>query len=181
MAALLKLPEGRLDDILRTASTGDEMVTAANYNSPDQVVIAGHVKAVERAMELARQAGAKRAIALPVSAPFHCPLMAPAQQRLASDLQNTTFRDLAVPLINNWQAQEITSATAAREGLFQQVPSPVRWTETIRLLKSKGVDRFVEVGVGSVLLGLCRSIEPSLQGAKFGEPGDLEKVQALLA
>ncbi len=181
MAALLKLPEGKLDDVLADASNDEEIVTAANYNSPDQVVIAGHAQAVARAMELAKNAGAKRAIALPVSAPFHCPLMKPAQSRLGDDLHATLFQDLTVPLIDNWQAREISTADEAREGLFQQVPNPVRWTETVRLIAGRGIDRFVEVGAGSVLTGLCRSIDGALQGAKFGEPADLEKVKALLA
>ncbi|MBV9158304.1 MAG: ACP S-malonyltransferase [Acidobacteriaceae bacterium] len=180
MAAILKLPQGKLDEILQKAAEG-EIVTAANLNSPDQVVIAGHTGAVTRAMDLAKAAGAKRAIALPVSAPFHCPLMRPAQERLQSDLDAIDFKDLAVPLINNWQAQEITEAGLAREGLFQQIPNPVRWTDTIRAMARKGAERFVEVGAGSVLLGLCRNIDPNLPGVKFGEPADLEKVNAALA
>ncbi len=180
MAALLKLPEGALDGVLAEAAQG-EVVTAANFNSPDQIVIAGHAGAVARAMELAKQAGAKRAIALPVSAPFHCPLMRPAQERMAADLQAAPFHDLRKPLINNWQAREITTGEQARQGLFEQIPNPVRWTDTIRLLAQKGVKRFVEVGAGGVLTGLCRSIDPGLQGVTFGEPSDLEKVEALLA
>lgn len=179
MAALLKLPEDKLEGILADAAQG-EVVTAANFNSPGQVVIAGHLKAVERAMELAKAAGAKRAILLPVSAPFHCPLMKPAQDRLKADLDATTFRDLSVPLINNWQAAEITSGVAAREGLYQQVPNPVRWVQSVRWLASHGVTRFIEVGAGQVLVGLCRNIDPAIAGMKFGEPADLEKVQNAL-
>ena len=179
MAALLKLPAGKLDSVLSDAAQG-EVVTAANLNSPDQVVIAGHVKAVERAMELAKAAGAKRAILLPVSAPFHCPLMQPAQTKLRVDLEATAFSGLAFPLINNWRAQEVTTADGAREGLYQQVPNPVLWTGTIRELAARGITRVVEVGAGSVLLGLCRQIDPALQGAKFGEPADLAGVQRLL-
>jgi [acyl-carrier-protein] S-malonyltransferase len=178
MAALLKLPEEKLDAILAEAAQG-EVVTAANLNSPDQIVIAGHVKAVERAMELAKAAGARRAILLPVSAPFHCPLMKPAQERLRADLDSTEFRDLSVPLINNWQAAQVTSGAAAREGLYQQVPNPVRWTQSVRLMASLGVTRFIEVGAGQVLTGLCRSIDPSLTGARFGDPADMEKVRTV--
>ncbi len=181
MAALLKMPDGKLDDILASASTSEEFVTAANFNSPDQIVIAGHAKAVERAIELAKEAGAKRAILLPVSAPFHCPLMKPAQERLAADLHATAFRDLNIPLINNWEARQITKANEALKGLYEQVPNPVRWTESIHLLSAQGITRFVEVGPGSVLTGLCRSVDPSLQGAGFGAPADLEKVQTLLS
>jgi [acyl-carrier-protein] S-malonyltransferase len=180
MAALLKLPEGKLDGILHEAAQG-EVVTAANFNSPEQVVIAGHTKAVERAMDLAKAAGAKRAVLLPVSAPFHCPLMRPAQQLLALDLETTAFEDLSLPLVNNWRAELITKGTAAREGLFEQIPNPVRWTDSVRQLVKAGVTHFVEVGPGSVLTGLCRSIDPGLKGARFGEPADLEKVKSALA
>ena len=126
MAALLKLPEGKLDEVLSQAAQGD-VVTAANLNSPDQVVIAGHAGAVGRAVELAKAAGAKRGILLPVSAPFHCPLMKPAQERLRVDLDATAFEDLRYPLINNWQAREIRTGAEARRGLYEQVPNPVRW------------------------------------------------------
>jgi [acyl-carrier-protein] S-malonyltransferase len=180
MAAILKLPVGKLDEILEQAAQG-EIVSTANLNSPDQVVIAGHAKAVDRAVDLARAAGAKRAIPLPVSAPFHCPLMRPAQQRLRSDLDATIFQNLAFPLINNWQAREISTGEGAREGLFEQIPNPVRWTDTVRAIRRKGVTRFVEVGAGSVLIGLARNIDPEFRGVKFGEPGDLEKVKAALA
>lgn len=180
MAAILKLPEGQLDTILEQAAQG-EIVSAANLNSPGQIVIAGHAAAVQRAMALAQAAGAKRAIPLPVSAPFHCSLMRPAQQKLKADLDAITFKDLSVPLINNWQAREITTAEHAREGLYQQVPNPVRWTDTIRAMAQRGIQRFVEVGAGSVLIGLVRNIDPSLVGVKFGEPSDLEKLKSALA
>ena len=121
------------------------MVAAANLNSPDQIVVAGNAGAVNRAVELAKAAGAKRAIILPVSAPFHCSLMKPAQDRLKLDLDATHFSDLAIPLVNNWQAREIRTGSDAREGLYQQVPNAVRWTDSIRLLAANGVTRFVEV------------------------------------
>jgi [acyl-carrier-protein] S-malonyltransferase len=180
MAAILKLPEGRLDQILQEAAQ-DEVVATANLNSPDQVVIAGHAKAVERAIELAKAAGAKRAKTLPVSAPFHCSLMRPAQEKLRAELHATDFKDLIVPLINNWQAQEVTAADDARQGLYEQIPNPVRWTDTISAMARKGVKVFVEVGPGSVLSGLNRNIDPALQSVKFGEPADLEKVKSALA
>jgi len=176
MAALLKLPDGLLDSILAEAGQG-EVVSAANLNSPDQIVIAGHAAAVQRAVELAKAAGARRAVLLPVSAPFHCSLMHPAQEKLAADLNAAEFRDLAVPLVNNWQAKMIHKGAEAREGLYQQVPCPVRWTESIRRLASEGVTRFIEVGPGGVLTGLLRNIQPELTGSKFGEADDLEKIQ----
>jgi [acyl-carrier-protein] S-malonyltransferase len=179
MAAILRLPDGQLERILQEAAQG-EVVSAANFNSPDQVVIAGHAAAVQRAMELAKAAGAKRAIPLAVSAPFHCSLMRPAQERLRVELDALEFKDLSAPLIANWNAHKIISAAQARHGLFEQIPNPVLWTSSIRELARQGVQRFVEVGPGSVLLGLCRNIEPSLKGAKFGEPSDLDKVKELL-
>ena len=176
MAALLKLPEGKLEGVLAQAAQG-EIVSAANLNSPDQVVIAGHAAAVQRAMDLAKAAGARRAVLLPVSAPFHCALMKPAQARLRADLDATDFRDLVCPLVNNWQAAEIRTGAEARTGLYEQVPNPVRWVETIRYLADRGVTRSVEVGCGSVLTGLLRAIEPALTGMKFGEPAELVSVR----
>ena len=175
MAALLKLPEGALNRILAEAAQG-EVVSAANLNSPDQVVIAGHAGAVERAAELAKTAGAKRAVMLSVSAPFHCALMKPAQERLKADLDATTFRDLAVPLINNWQAREVRRGAEAREGLYQQVPNPVLWADSMCALAAAGVTRCIEAGAGGVLTGLLRNIDPAVAGFKFGEAADWEKL-----
>ncbi len=172
MAALLKLPEGKLEGILAEAAQG-EVVSAANFNSPDQVVIAGHAGAVQRAMELAKAAGARRAVPLPVSAPFHCALMKPAQDRLAVDLEATGFSDLRTPLINNVAAREVRAGAEARQGLIDQVSSPVRWTESIRRLEAAGVELAIETGPGGVLTGLLRSIAPALKGMKFGEANDL--------
>ncbi len=180
MAALLKMPAGKLDAVLAEASQG-EVVTAANFNSPDQVVIAGHAGAVTRAVELAKAAGARRALLLPVSAPFHCPLMEPAQQRLKADLDATEFRDPAVPVVNGWRAEVVRTGAQAREGLYEQVPNSVRWTEVIQKLVSLGASRFIEVGAGGVLTGLVRNIDANLEGSKFGEAQDLEKVHAAIA
>ena len=177
MAALLKLPEGKLEGVLEQAGEG-EVVSAANLNSPDQTVIAGHAGAVARAMQLAKAAGARRGVLLPVSAPFHCALMKPAQERLRVELDATGFRDLSRPLVNNWQAREIQTGAEAREGLYQQVPNAVRWLESIRHLAGQGVGRFVEVGAGGVLTGLLRTIDASLAGLKFGEPADLDALGA---
>jgi [acyl-carrier-protein] S-malonyltransferase len=177
MAAILKLPPERLAEVLERAAQG-EVLAAANLNSPDQVVLAGHAGAVARAIELAKAAGARKAVLLPVSAPFHSPLLAPAQQRLKADLDATTFRDLTVPLINNWQAREVRTASEARQGLYEQIPNPVRWEESIRALAARGVTRFVEVGPGSVLTGLLRSIDPSLKGFKFRGPEDWPELEA---
>ena len=172
MAAILKLPEGKLAGVLEQAAQG-EIVSAANLNTPEQIVIAGHAGAVNRAIDLAKAAGARRGVLLPVSAPFHCALMKPAQERLRVDLDATEFRDLVYPLVNNWQAAEIRTGAEAREGLYQQVPNPVRWVESVRYLAAQGITRCVEVGAGGVLTGLLRGIDPSLTGHRFGEPSEL--------
>ena len=177
MAALLKLPEDKLAGVLAEAAQG-EVVEAANLNSPDQIVISGNTAAVNRACELAKAAGARRAVILPVSAPFHCSLMKPAQERLKADLDAAHFADLQVPLVNNWQARVVTAGADARQGLFQQVPNPVRWVESVRLLASLGVRRAIEVGAGAVLTGLLKNIQPDIAGVKFGEASDWEKLSA---
>jgi [acyl-carrier-protein] S-malonyltransferase len=180
IAAILKLPAGRLDEILQKAAQG-EVLAAANLNAPDQVVIAGHTGAVNRAMELAKTAGARRAVPLAVSAPFHCSLMRPAQERMVPELNTTSFDDLNWPLINNFQAREIRTGEEARQGLIDQIPNTVRWEESIRYLAAQGVGRFFEVGPGGVLTGLLRSIDPELRGIKFGEAADVEKIQTAAA
>jgi len=177
MAAILKMPIAALDGVLAEAAQG-EVVTAANLNSPDQIVIAGHKAAVDRAMELAKAAGAKRCVPLPVSAPFHCPLMRPAQVMLKADLDETKFSGLSVPLVNNWQARVIQSGEDAREGLFEQVPNPVRWVETVQFLASQGVTHTLEVGAGKVLCGLVKNIDSTIVPLNFGLPGDWVQIEA---
>ena len=178
MAALLKLPVDKLDAILAEAGQG-EVVSPAGLNSPDQTVIAGHAAAVNRAIELAKAAGARRAILLPVSAPFHCALLKPAQDRMKPELDATEFRDLTIPLINNWQAREVRTGAEARNGLYHQIPNAVRWSESIALLASRGVTRFIEVGAGAALTGMLKNIDPALTGLKFGEAADWEKISLL--
>ncbi len=178
MAALLKMPVDKLDGVLAEAAQG-EVVTAANYNSPDQVVIAGHAGAVKRAADLAKAAGAKRAVMLPVSAPFHCPLMKPAQDVMRRELDAITFSDLQVPLINNWKAAEIRTGEEAREGLFHQIPGAVRWTQSMAKLADYGVEACIESGAGSVLTGILRTIQPELKCHKFGEADDLGAIREM--
>lgn len=180
MAAILKPPMAEVERILAEARK-EEVVQAANFNSPDQMVIAGHAAAVQRAIDLFKAAGVKRAVPLPVSAPFHCDLMKPAQERLAADLNATQFKDLAVPLVNNVDARLITSAADARDGLYRQVPNSVRWTDSVKSLESEAVTRAVEIGAGKVLCGLLKAIAPSIQTANLGAPDDLEAVRTLLA
>ena len=138
------------------------MVAPANLNSPEQTVISGHAAAVKRAVELASQAGAKRAVVLAVSAPFHSELMMPAQEKLAADLRGANFRPLRVPLVTNVDAEFISSGDEAREALIRQVSLPVRWEDSMRALVEQGVTIFVEVGPGRVLSGLLRQIERSV-------------------
>lgn len=180
MAAILRMPAEKLEGVLKDAAQG-EIVSAANFNSPDQIVIAGHAGAVNRATELAKAAGAKRTVILPVSAPFHCALMEPAQAKLKVDLDSTEFADLETPLVNNWQAEVIHTGAEAREGLFHQVPGSVLWLNTMRKLIDAGVERYVEVGAGAVLCGLLKNIDSTRRTAKFGDPADLDKVRELLA
>ncbi len=175
MAALLYLPEDKLDAILLEAAQG-EVVSAANLNSPEQIVIAGHAGAVDRAMELAKAAGARRAKLLTVSAPFHCSLMLPAQARLGPELESSQFHNLSFPLINNWQANQVQTAPEARSGLFEQIPNPVQWSKTMQRLANLGIESFVEVGPGTVLAGLVRKNLPAATCLPFGESSQVEMI-----
>ena len=161
MAAILGLAPAQVAGICRKAADG-QVVAPANLNSPEQTVISGHAEAVKRAVELASAGGAKRAVMLPVSAPFHSSLMKPAAERLEMDLRAIEFHTLRVPLVNNADAELITSGDEAREGLIRQVTLPVRWEESVRELIDQGVNTFVEVGPGRVLTGLLRQIDRSI-------------------
>ncbi len=158
MAALLGLDPVAADEICRQAAEG-QVASLANLNSPSQVVIAGHRAAVERAVELAKARGAKRAIMLNVSAPFHCALMQPAAERLARDLDGLEICDAQPPLANNVEARLVRAAPDLRQGLKRQVARPVRWQQSMRALRSESVQIFVEVGPGKVLSGLMRQID----------------------
>jgi [acyl-carrier-protein] S-malonyltransferase len=162
MAAILGLSPADVADVCKKAA-GAEVVSPANLNSPEQTVIAGSAAAVKRAVEIASQSGAKRAVVLSVSAPFHCSLLMPAQQRLEPDLRAADFRPLRFPLITNVDAEEITSGDDARDALIRQVTLPVRWLESMREMIDSGVNIFVEVGPGKVLSGLLRQIDRSVR------------------
>ena len=161
MAAIMGLSPAVVADACKRAAEG-EVCAAANLNSPEQTVISGHAGAVKRAVEAASQLGAKRAVVLPVSAPFHSALMAPAQERLAVDLQKTEFGALRVPVVTNVDADTITKGDEAREALIRQVTAAVRWEESVRMLIDEGVNTLVEVGPSRVLTGLLRQIERSV-------------------
>jgi [acyl-carrier-protein] S-malonyltransferase len=161
MAAIMGLSHAAVADACKRAAESD-ICAPANLNSPEQTVISGHAGAVKRAVELASQAGAKRAVILAVSAPFHSALMMPAQEKLEKDLKNTEFSNLRVPLVTNVDADTIEHSDEAREALIRQVTAPVRWEESVRLLVDEGVNTFVETGPGRVLTGLLRQIERSV-------------------
>jgi len=179
MAAILGLDLATIEDACREGAAG-EVVSPANVNSPGQVVIAGHAGAVDRACDLCRAKGAKRAVKLPVSAPFHCALMKPAEDRLALDLAALAFRDPEVPLVNNVDARVVREADACRDGLVRQVSGAVRWQESVELLARKGVATFVEVGPGTVLSGLVRKIAKGARVLNVGSPESLEAAVAAL-
>jgi [acyl-carrier-protein] S-malonyltransferase len=161
MAAIMGLSPAVVADACKRAADG-EICSAANLNSPEQTVISGHAGAVKRAVEISSQLGAKRAVILAVSAPFHSALMTPAQEKLEKDLHNAQFSNLQVPLVTNVDADTIETGDEAREALIRQVTMPVRWEESVRLLIDEGVNTFVEVGPGRVLTGLLRQIERSV-------------------
>jgi len=162
MAAILGLSPADVAEVCKKAAE-TEVVSPANMNSPEQTVISGSAAAVKRAVEIASQSGAKRAVILPVSAPFHCAMMLAAQQRLESDLRVANFSNLKFPLITNVDAEAIRTGEEARDALIRQVTSPVRWLESVRDMIDNGVTVFVEVGPGRVLTGLLRQIDRSVR------------------
>lgn len=177
MAALLGMEPAAVDAVCAEAAQG-EVVSAANLNSPGQIVIAGNAAAVQRAVELAKGRGARRAILLNVSAPFHCALMKPAADRLAMDLDAVEIRAAGIPLVNNADAQLVRAADAIRDGLKRQVTAPVRWAESMNQLLAEGVDLFVEVGPGKVLSGLMRQISREARCLHMEDAASLAEVLA---
>ena len=174
MAAVLGLSLEEIEAACREAAQG-EVVAPANINSPGQVVISGHAAAVGRAAEGVKQRGAKRAVMLPVSAPFHCALMQPAQDRLAADLKAAAFHPMRLPLVTNVDAEVIQSAEKGREALIRQVTGAVQWEKSMRALMAAGVETFVEVGPGKVLCGLMRQIDRAKTCWNVEDPASLEK------
>jgi [acyl-carrier-protein] S-malonyltransferase len=174
MAAILGMEPGKVAQVCDHAAQG-EVCAPANINSPEQIVISGHRHAVERATRLAEERGAKKAKLLPVSAPFHCSLMKPAQDRLAADLNAVTFADPSVPVVCNVDAQEVRQGAPARDALVRQVTGAVKWEQSVRLLISQGVHRFVEVGPGKVLWGLMRQIDRTPIAAYVNDEASLRK------
>jgi len=173
MAAILGLPPSEVAEVCKKAAD-HEVVSHANLNSPEQTVISGAAAAVKRAVEIASQSGAKRAVMLPVSAPFHCAMMAPAQQRLEADLRAANFHPLKFPVITNVDAEAVTTGDEARDALIRQVTQPVRWLDSIHEMIDAGVTVFVEVGPGKVLSGLLRQIDRSIRAFNVEDSASLE-------
>jgi [acyl-carrier-protein] S-malonyltransferase len=180
MAAILGMSLDRVSEIARDAAQG-EVCQAANINSPEQIVISGNTAAVERAIQLAHERGAKKAVSLPVSAPFHCSLMQPAQDRLAVDLSVLRFQNPSCPVVCNVDAAVVTSAEAARAALIGQVTGTVRWEPSVRRLIESGAGLFIEVGPGKVLWGLMRQIDRSKTCLTVGDEASLQKTLAQVA
>jgi len=177
MAAILALPSEQVQQVCAEAAEG-EVCQAANLNSPDQTVISGNKAAVERAAELCKQRGAKRAVMLPVSAPFHCALMQPAQDRLAADLRALQFHAPEIPVMCNVDAALATSTEQALDTLVRQVTGAVQWAASMRGLIALGVQNFVEVGPGKVLCGLMRQIDRAVTCVNVEDEASLQKTRA---
>lgn len=179
MAALLGLDFETAKAVADEAAEGD-VCQAANDNDPGQVVVSGNKAAVERAVEIAKGKGAKRAMLLPVSAPFHCELMAPAAEKMSEALANVTMNDPATALVANVRAEAVSDAATIRELLIQQVTGSVRWRESVAYMAGEGVTTLVEVGAGKALSGMARRIDRSITCANVGAPDDVAKaVQAI--
>ncbi len=174
MAAILGMSAEQVATVCKDAAQG-EVCELANLNSPEQIVISGHAAAVERAAALAKERGAKKAIILPVSAPFHCSLMKPAQDRLAKDLQSLAFHEPGIPVVSNVDAALVVDAGRSRDALIRQVTGSVRWAQSLQLLIAQGVGTFVEVGPGRVLWGLMRQIDKSKTCLYVGDESSLRK------
>ncbi|MEK7293954.1 MAG: ACP S-malonyltransferase [Nitrospirota bacterium] len=173
VAAILGLASDAVRDACREASSVG-VVAAANFNSPGQVVIAGEKAAVEKAIEAAKARGAKKAIPLPVSVPVHTPLMQSAADRLAKDVEATSWSDLTAPLINNAEAKALRTAAEVKASLIRQLPSPVLWEDSIKTMHGMGVTTFIEVGPGTVLSGLIKRIVPDAKTLNVQDPASLE-------
>lgn len=173
MAAILGLERRQIDDICLSVGTG--YVAAANYNCPGQIVIAGEKQAVEDAMTIAKEAGARRAVALAVSAPSHCRLMAPASERLAKLLDTVELKAPAVPVMNNADALFLDTVEGIKTSLVKQLNSPLLWEDSIRNMAASGIDTFIEVGPGKVLSGLIKRIAPEAKIFNVEDPESLNK------
>ena len=176
MAAVLGLERPQVEELCQRAAQG-EVLTPANFNSPGQIVISGNLKAVERGIAVAQEMGAKRAVSLPVSAPFHSPLMEPAGQRLEAELAQIEIDELTTPVVTNVEAEPNTSKERVRDLLVRQVSSPVRWEDSMNRMIELGTERFVEIGPGKVLLGLLRRIDGTRKQFHLEDLASLEQLK----
>jgi [acyl-carrier-protein] S-malonyltransferase len=180
MAAILGMNLDAVGEVCAAAAQG-QVCEPANINSPEQIVISGDAAAVERGVKIAQERGAKRAVILPVSAPFHCSLMKPAQDRLAADLEKLTFSIPGVPVVSNVYARPVEEAETACEALVRQVTASVRWSDSMQWLIQHGVQTFVEVGPGKVLCGIMRQIDRTKKCLNVEDEASLQKTAEFLA
>jgi len=179
MAAIIGLEPAAVEKLCAESRTSGEVLVPANFNAPDQTVVSGHKIAVDRLVALAPKAGARKAMLLPVSAPFHSPMMGPAAERMEEFLEGVRFRDPAFPVVANATASPVKDGESARRTLVAQIASPVRWVETMKLLEEEcGATSGVEFGAGRVLAGLSRRINEKLRIVPFGKPDELEAAMA---
>ena len=182
MAAVLGLDSTAVSEVADDASSTSEICAVANFNSPVQTVLAGDAAAIDRAVVLAKERGARRAVLLPVSAPFHSPLMAPAREGLTPMLEETEFMDPKIPVVDNVDAVEPANGAAVRDALRRQIDSPVRWVESVeRMQAHHGATRFVEIGPGAVLSGLIRRIVSDVEVISVSGPDSLEALESASA
>lgn len=177
MSAIIGLDDAAIAQACEAAAEG-QVVSPVNYNSPGQVVIAGHKEAVERAGAACKAAGAKRALPLPVSVPSHCALMKPAAEKLAAELSNITFNAPQIPVINNVDVACETTPEAIRDALVRQLYSPVQWTKSVEFMASQGIEHLYEVGPGKVLTGLTKRIVDTLTASALNEPAAMSEALA---
>ncbi|SMG11123.1 ACP S-malonyltransferase [Dethiosulfovibrio salsuginis] len=174
MAAVLGLDDSSVEEICRSCD-GDMVCEAANFNSPGQVVISGHDEAIKKAVELLKAKGAKRAVSLNVSAPFHCRLMAPVADQLLEEMDRCSWSDSRWPLVANVSASSASTVKDIRDGLYRQTYSPVRWVESVRFMVESGVSSFLELGPGNVLAGLAKKCSKGVKTLSVGSSADLER------
>lgn len=177
MSAIIGLDDAAIAEACEAAAEG-QVVSPVNYNSPGQVVIAGHKEAVERAGAACKAAGAKRALPLPVSVPSHCALMKPAAEKLAAELSNITFNAPQIPVVNNVDVACETTPEAIRDALVRQLYSPVQWTKSVDFMASQGIEHLYEVGPGKVLTGLTKRIVDTLTASALNEPAAMSEALA---
>jgi [acyl-carrier-protein] S-malonyltransferase len=180
MAAIIGMPAENIRELCEEASTDSGQVQLANLNSPEQTVIAGHKEPVERVANKAKESGAKKSVILPVSAPFHCSLMKPAEIKLQKELEATNFQDLSFPVITNVDATPNTSGQDAKVSLRRQVCSPVRWVETMKYIVDQGIHTVIELGPGKVLSGLMRRFDKNITCHQVNDPVSLERTVTAL-